>query len=87
MSLRQRLQASWNSRGPLTMAMLPLSLLFRLVLALRRLCASAGLLPVEHLPVPVVVVGNLIAGGAGKTPAVMAVVALLRQTGWTPGIV
>jgi len=87
MSLRQRLQASWGSLGPLTLAMLPLSLLFRLVLTLRRACASVGLLPVEHLPVPVVVVGNLIAGGAGKTPAVMAVVALLRRHGWTPGVV
>ena len=41
----------------------------------------------ERLPVPVVVVGNLIVGGAGKTPTVMAVVALLREQGWTPGVV
>ena len=36
---------------------------------------------------PVIVVGNLVAGGAGKTPAVIAVVDLLRRAGWTPGIV
>jgi tetraacyldisaccharide 4'-kinase len=35
----------------------------------------------------VLVVGNLIVGGAGKTPAVIAVVALLRARGYTPGIV
>ena len=40
-----------------------------------------------ELPVPVLVVGNLIVGGAGKTPSVIAVVAGLRQRGWTPGIV
>lgn len=37
--------------------------------------------------VPVVVVGNLVAGGAGKTPTVIAVVQALRAAGWTPGVV
>ena len=39
------------------------------------------------LPVPVIVVGNVIVGGAGKTPSVIALVALLRGWGWNPGIV
>lgn len=66
------------------------------VLPLRPLAALYGLLwrrrsrravaPVA-LPVPVLVVGNLVAGGAGKTPTVIALVAGLRQRGWTPGIV
>jgi tetraacyldisaccharide 4'-kinase len=37
--------------------------------------------------VPVVVVGNLIAGGAGKTPTVIALAAMLRRHGYRPGIV
>jgi tetraacyldisaccharide 4'-kinase len=37
--------------------------------------------------VPVVVVGNLVVGGAGKTPTTIAVVELLRRHGYTPGIV
>lgn len=33
------------------------------------------------------VVGNLVAGGAGKTPTVIALVALLRAMGWQPGVI
>jgi tetraacyldisaccharide 4'-kinase len=35
----------------------------------------------------VIVVGNLIAGGAGKTPVVIALVQLLRQLGHVPGVI
>ncbi len=87
MSLQQRLEASWARRGPLAWGLWPLSLLYRLGLLARQAWAAAGLMREERLAVPVVVVGNLVAGGAGKTPAVMAVVALLRRHGWTPGIV
>jgi tetraacyldisaccharide 4'-kinase len=37
--------------------------------------------------VPVVVVGNVVAGGSGKTPVVMAVIEHLRAQGWRPGVV
>ena len=36
---------------------------------------------------PVVVVGNLIVGGAGKTPTTLAVLHLLRAFGWQPGVI
>jgi tetraacyldisaccharide 4'-kinase len=35
----------------------------------------------------VVVVGNLVVGGAGKTPTVIALAQWLRAEGWTPGVV
>ena len=54
---------------------------------LHKLLFQVGVLRAQRLPVPVVVVGNLIVGGAGKTPTVMAVVALLKQQGFRPGIV
>lgn len=41
----------------------------------------------QRLPVPVVVVGNLVVGGAGKTPLTLALAENLRARGWHPGIV
>lgn len=37
--------------------------------------------------VPVVVVGNLSVGGAGKTPLVIALIDALRARGWRPGVI
>ncbi len=64
----------------------PLSCLFRLLAGLRRAAYRAGLVRSQRLPVPVLVVGNLIVGGAGKTPTTMALVQWLRAQGHHPGI-
>ena len=87
MSLSLRLQRAWLARGALAWALCPLAGLYAAIVALRGFAFRAGWLRIERLPVPVIVVGNLIAGGAGKTPTCLAVVELLRQCGWTPGIV
>lgn len=83
----RRVQRAWLARGPLAIALWPLSLLYRLLMGLRRLLYRAGLRHAVTLDVPVIVVGNLVAGGAGKTPTVLAVLALLQRQGWTPGVV
>ena len=67
----------------------------RLASVLRPVAALYGALARLHrwaarpqaLGVPVLVVGNLIVGGAGKTPTTIAVVRLLRALGWSPGVV
>lgn len=40
-----------------------------------------------HAPVPTIVVGNWVVGGAGKTPTTLALLAHLQKAGWTPGVV
>ena len=82
-----RLQTAWLSRGPLACALLPIAALFGALTALRNGLYRVGCLRVHSLPVPVIVVGNLVAGGAGKTPTVMAIVHRLREHGFKPGIV
>ncbi|WP_019918561.1 tetraacyldisaccharide 4'-kinase [Methyloversatilis discipulorum] len=79
--------ALWRSRGVAAWLLWPLSLLFRLVSSMRRAAFSAGLLQAERLPVPVVVVGNIIAGGAGKTPLTLYLARALAERGWRPLIV
>lgn len=71
----------------LSSGLLPASWTFGSIGALRRLLYERGTLTTDELPVPVVVVGNIIVGGAGKTPATIAVVAMLGRHGWTPGVV
>jgi len=83
----QGLVQSWSRRGLVACALWPLSLLYAGVTALRRLLHRAGIMSSRRMPVPVVIIGNLIAGGAGKTPATIETVALLREQGWTPGVV
>lgn len=64
-----------------------MALLYRMLAGLHRLPYRLGWRRAQHVGVPVVVVGNLIAGGAGKTPTVLAVVEALRRRGHVPGIV
>ncbi len=74
-------------RGPLAVALLPLSWLFRVLAALRRLLYRRGVLRQERVDVPVVVVGNITVGGSGKTPLVLWLAQYLRSRGHAPGII
>ncbi|MBV7315513.1 tetraacyldisaccharide 4'-kinase [Shewanella sp. NIFS-20-20] len=67
--------------------LLPFSLLFAVITSLRRRLFSLGLKAQTSLPVPVIVVGNITAGGSGKTPTVLYLIELLRAEGYRPGVI
>jgi tetraacyldisaccharide 4'-kinase len=81
------LQRAWLRRGALPWLLLPASLLFGLVVAIRRAAYRLGWMRSTRVPVPVVVVGNVVAGGSGKTPIVIALVRHLRARGIAAGVV
>lgn len=60
----------------------PLALLWRGVNRLRRALHRRGVFKGKRLPRPVVSVGNLAAGGAGKTPAVITIARYLTKRGF-----
>jgi tetraacyldisaccharide 4'-kinase len=70
-----------------SLSLLPLSAVYRLLWARHVRRHAPGSARVPALPVPVVVVGNLVVGGAGKTPTVIALVQALQREGWHPGVV
>jgi len=81
------LERHWSRITPVSLALLPLSYLFCLLVQLRRFLYRRGLLPAERIPVPVIVVGNITVGGTGKTPLVIWLAQVLTQAGYRPGIV
>jgi tetraacyldisaccharide 4'-kinase len=82
------LQRQWAApRLAASLVLQPLSLLYRVLSELHRLPYVTGLRRARHAPRPVIVVGNLVAGGAGKTPTVLALVQQLQALGRRPGVI
>lgn len=81
------LRQSWQRRGWLGVVMWPISALLGWWVRLRQRLYQWGVLSSHRLPVPVIVVGNVMVGGVGKTPIVMALVEHLTQQGLRVGVV
>jgi tetraacyldisaccharide 4'-kinase len=67
----------------MVLPLLPLVPLYGAVQALNDAAYARGLRHVERLAWPVVSVGNLSVGGAGKTPLVIALARALTERGWS----
>jgi tetraacyldisaccharide 4'-kinase len=87
MTLAEALQAGWYGKGRLPWWCFPVAWLYGAVIAVRRALYRSGLLRTVRLHCPVIVVGNLTVGGAGKTPLTLALVEALRTRGYRPGVV
>ena len=78
---------SWRKRGFANYLLWPLSQIYRLLSAFHRTLYRVGILETERCRAPVIVVGNVVAGGAGKTPLVIALAQHLKRRGLSVGIV
>ncbi len=78
------LQNHWYRITPLHLILFPVSLVFRVLVALRRELYLSGFLASHQLLLPVIVVGNISVGGTGKTPLTLALAQQLIARGWHP---
>jgi tetraacyldisaccharide 4'-kinase len=77
----------WYRFSWVSAVLAPAALVFGAIVRVRRAAYRRGLLHATRVAVPVVIVGNLVAGGTGKTPLVLWLAAELVRRGWRPGIV
>ena len=85
--LHKQLPKIWTSRGWIAWLLLPFALIHAALLWARALLWRWSWRHAHRLSVPVIVVGNVVAGGAGKTPLTIAVVKHLQQRGWHVGVI
>ncbi len=77
----------WYSKHPLGLLLTPISWIYTFVITLRRLCYQSGLIAVNQIDAPVIIVGNITVGGTGKTPLVIWLAEYFKSKGFKPGIV
>lgn len=75
----------WYKKNGLARLLSPLACGFRAAAAVRKTFYQHCHL--KYFPVPVIVVGNIMVGGTGKTPLVIWLIDFLRQQGFKPAIV
>lgn len=83
----QFIEELWYGESAYSTLLTPVSWLYAVAMLLRRLLYASGIVPVQRVPVPVIVVGNITVGGTGKTPLIIWLAQFLKQQGYRPGIV
>ena len=86
-SLQARVHRFWQRRSLWHWPLLPLSALVYWYTERKRRRYQHANLNKPSSKTPVIVVGNLIVGGAGKTPVTLALLHQLREHGYTPGVI
>lgn len=81
------IEKQWRHIGPWQVFLAPLAVVFATLAGIRRLLYRYGVFGVQRLPVPLVVIGNIAVGGAGKTPLVVWLARFLTGQGYHPGII
>ncbi len=82
-----QLPRHWQTTSVITYLLWPIELLYKLAWFVRRSLFALGFIQTHKLDATVIVVGNVVAGGGGKTPLTMAIVLRLTQQGHQVGVV
>lgn len=91
-SLHTKLGSYWYPEGPLArthpflISMLPFSFAYGAIVALRNQLYDRGILKQIKLPCPVISIGNITAGGTGKTPMTVLTANGLKARGFRPAV-
>ena len=80
------LEKAWYRKEGWLALLWPLSILFQLLVSFRCWLQRIDSRP-QNISVPIVVVGNITAGGTGKTPLTIALALHLQEKGYQPGII
>ena len=81
------LNRTWLTRGWRSNALLPLAWVYAGLIRWQKIRHQTGVCRSESVRATVIVVGNIVAGGGGKTPLTMAIVEHLQDAGYAVGIV
>lgn len=89
MKLQQIIEKHWYQKSDpiLTIILMPFSLIYELIVTIRRILFKLKLKSSHKLAVPVVIIGNISVGGAGKTPLTKYLAHSLSQQGIKVGII
>jgi tetraacyldisaccharide 4'-kinase len=79
--------AEWHEPSLWQLVLRPVSWVLGALAAMRRALFRVGLFKQTKLGVPVIVVGNISAGGTGKTPVTIYLAELLEQRGYQVGVI
>jgi len=82
-----QLPRHWQTTSVITYLLWPIEVLYKCAWTVRRTLFAMGLIRTHKLNATVIVVGNVVAGGGGKTPLTMAIVQRLTQQGYSVGVV
>ena len=84
--LRNLLLKAWLTKGPIAYALLPVAAVYGWLLRQRAQRFARSPRTLYRPDLPVIIVGNVVLGGVGKTPVVVAIVRRLQQMGFQPGV-
>ena len=85
--LENLIEKVWHSKNIFSLLLFPLSLIYISIIYLRHTLYQLGLISITKINAPTIVVGNIVAGGTGKTPLVIWLAKYFKGKGFLPGIV